>query len=297
MVVLALLAVGCSADDGTSWGRRLGQPVALLDRLTPGETTRAVVVDLRAAREKLGVGAVDPRTGSFEDPARRHYADLYAAAFPLTGEPRQLPVLDAVDLGRVSAVASNGYLGEEAVAVLATDQPFDEVAAALVAAGYTRDGSLVREEDPARTEFAGAASVVAGGEGVIAVGRSVDIVRAAAEGTAPGIRGVVRSLVDELSAPAAAAYEYGMDCPRALAVADDVDEDRGRLVVVADSPDAERLTADDPDAASFADMRFERPSVDADRVTVAMDYSSDTGAISPLVRILELVIGDVYDCG
>ena len=275
---IALLLTGCGADgvDG---------PPNLLDRLSPGPASRIVVVDLEAVREKLGVGALDPRAASFEDPAERSYSAIYGAAFPLVAQPRSDPVLDAVELGRVTAAAGNGYPGGRyAVTVLATDQPFDEIARALEDAGYTRDGAVLHKEG----------QTVAGGDGVVAVGRNAGFVRAAVDGTAEGIHGVARELVEDLAAPAAQAFEFGTDCPRAVALADGTDG-AARLVVVTGAAAANHLTADDDGNPSFTGTRFDAPAADGDRVTADFTYAQD--GRPPLTILAETRAEDLYDCG
>lgn len=90
--------------------------------------------------------------------------------------------VDAIDLTRVTAVANNGPARRGLVVVLATEQPFEEVAGKLETTGYTRDGKLLVKPNPART------AAVAGGSGVIVIGSDREGVRAAAEDQAEGIR-------------------------------------------------------------------------------------------------------------
>ncbi len=87
--------------------------------------------DLRVIRARLGVGDLDPRTIAANDLVQRRYAALYATAVPLLASPAKPPLLEMIDLARVKAVATNGVgAGRRQVVVLATDQPFENLAAA-----------------------------------------------------------------------------------------------------------------------------------------------------------------------
>jgi hypothetical protein len=288
---LAAFLGGCGTS-GSSTGPPTGTD--LLDRLSPAGQPAAVYVDLRASRAKLGVGDLDPRAIAANDLAQRRYAALYATAFPLLANPAKLPLLDMIDLAKAKAVATNGVgAGRRQVVVLATDQPFENLAAALVAAGYQRDGSMLHQPDAARSV---GASTVAGGPGLIALGENADTVRAAAQGGAEGIRGPVRELVDSLGAPAILATSTAATCPTAIAFTDDIDGDRGRLVVVDAGANADRLTADDPNNTVLLGKRFDRPTIDHGRLTVTFSYQPDASP-RPLEILPEASLRDLYHCG
>jgi hypothetical protein len=282
-----LVLTGCGGSSPES-------AVDLLDRLTPGRTASAVVVDLRAAGEKLGVTGLDPRTAfASRNPGERRLAALFGAGFPLLAQPTSIPAVDAIDLTRVTAVANNGPAGRGLVVVLATDQPFAEVAGKLQAAGYTRDGDLLVKPNPARTA---AASAVGGGSGVIVIGSDREGVRAAVEDRAEGIEGLALDVLTNVDAPAAAVLAPGEGCPHAIAIADDIDEGRGRLVVVTPDARPDRVTANQPGNVSFKNRTFEPPTVDDDRVTVPFRYPTDATGHTPLLTLGELIPKDVYDC-
>jgi hypothetical protein len=151
----------------------------LIDRLSPAGQPAVVYVDLHAVRTALGIGELDPRKTLGTNVAQRRYAALYASAFPLLAKAVTVPLLDMIDLATAKAVATNGLgAGRHQVVVLATDQPFDDLAGKLVAAGYQRDGSVLHQENAARSV---GASTVAGGPGLIAVGEDTDAVRASAQ--------------------------------------------------------------------------------------------------------------------
>lgn len=291
---VSMLAAGLVTLAGCG-GPSSGSALELLDRLTPGETPSAVVVDLRAAGEKLGVTGLDPRTAfTTGDPAQRRMAALFGAGFPLLTQPVRIPALDAIDLTRVTAVANNGPIGRGLVVVLATEQPFDEVAGKLEAAGYTRDGDLLFKPNQARTA---AASAIAGGSGVIAIGADREAVRAAAENRAEGIEGLARDVLTELDAPAAVVMAPGEGCPHAIAVADDIEGGRARLVVVTPKAQPGLLSAARPGNSSFAGRTFDPPTVDGDRVTAAFTYPAGDGFRGPLLTVGETPAEDIYTCG
>jgi hypothetical protein len=210
----------------------------------------ATLVDLLRVRGDLQIGPTDPRQAfGSTNPADRRFAALFGIGFPLLEQPQQVPALDAIDLTRVAAVANNGLLaGRQLVVVLATAQPFAEIATKLRSAGYSGQGDVLTDKNlpPALA----AASTVAGGQGVVAIGADATAVQAAANGTAAGIHGVPRDLIAALNAPAATVFVPGSGCIQAIGLADDVADDRGSLAVVTDSPQAGRLTAGQPRTTS-----------------------------------------------
>ncbi|WP_046472505.1 hypothetical protein [Allosalinactinospora lopnorensis] len=295
IVVGTALLAGCSG--GGSGDSAAGPAVTLLDRLADIDETGAVAVDLERARQKLGVDAADTESALLsEDPAERHFGGLASAALgPLIG-PFDTPVTTAIDTSRVTAVASKGMgATTQRTTVLATDQPFSEVAEELEAEGYSRDGDVL--EAP-KTEQPMGIEAVSGDAEVIVVGDDAEAVRDAAEDRGDGSSGAVRELIESVDAPAAAAYAPGGGCPEAIAVADDIDDRRARVVVVTDSPQADRFTALQGEGAYFKGLSFDEPQVDGDRITAGLSYSEDNTAAHPLMMLTgDLPPDELYDCG
>jgi hypothetical protein len=288
----ALLAAGCGAAAGTDPAG--GSGLALLDRLTAGKIPGATVVDLQRVRRDLGLGDLDPTKAAMRDPAQQHYRSVYGAALPLLEQPVDVPALAAIDLGRVTAAANNGPgAGADQVVVLATDQSFTDVSVELETIGYMRDGDVLRRQNPTRTA---AASVVAGGPGVIALGQNRDEVQAAARGTAAGIHGAARDLLGALNAPAAVAVAPGSGCMTAVAIADDIDGGAARLAVATPRPRADRLAANKAGNGLFDEVTFGTVAITGDRLTVGMTYPQD-GTSDPVLDMLsEASPNLLYDC-
>jgi hypothetical protein len=278
LVPVMFAATGCGLFGGSD-----ASAIQLLDRLAPLDVPAAVVVDVAAVRRELGLGAA----GGNED-AERRFNGVVGNAYPLLTTPFQSAVRDAIDLGRVTRAVGNGGSGRQAVTVLATDQPFDDVAKALEAGGYKRDGKVLRAPGNSRSMEAGA---VAGGKGVIVVGGDAAAVLAAAEGRNGGIKGTVREVADSLKAPAVKVVAPKGACFKAMAAADDLKDRRGRLVVVASGATADKFAKQ----LQTVGYTLDPPKVDGERVTATLSYEEN--AATPL-RLVggEVPAKDIYNC-
>jgi hypothetical protein len=287
-LVLAVAGLsGCGSEPPSA--------VSLLDRLAPLTPPAAAVIDVSRARDDLGVGDIGFIDAlSSDDPAKARFGYLVSVGFPLLRSPVKVALLDALDSAKVTAVAANAVAyTRTAVTLIATDQPFDEIAEALVKAGYVRSGNLLR--GPATLKPV-EAQAVAGGEGVIAVGADIESVQAAAEGKGGGIKGPVRDLVTARDVPAAAAVETGTACPKALAVTDDVKNRRAQLVILDSAPKASRFTAG-RGSFIFRTFTFSEPKVDPDRITVDLTYPAGTTSPQPMESLYgETPIEGIYNC-
>jgi len=283
VLIPVLFAVaGCGLFGGSDT-----DDIKLLDRLTVLDVPAVVVVDVAAVRRGLGLGADYGKTDT-TSPAERRFIDLLGAAHPLLLTPFQSAAREAIDLGRVTAAAGNGGSGRQAVTILATDQPFEEVAKALEAGGYHRDGKVLRAPNNSRAMEAGA---VAGGKGVIVVGGDPAAVLAAAEGRNGGVKGTVRDVADSLKAPAVKVVAPNGACFKAMAAADDLKDRRGRIVVVANGATADKFAKQ----LQTVGYTIDPPKVDGDRVTATLTYEEN--AATPLQLVGgEVPSKDIYSC-
>src|SRR5918999_216783 len=98
---------------------------------------------------------------------RMNYSLAYRPGSPRS-RPEPTPLSEAIDGRRVKAAAAQPVAGAPAVLAVATDQPFDEIAAGLRKRRYVRrDDLLVSPEGFSRVVF----PVVAdGGDGVLVLG-------------------------------------------------------------------------------------------------------------------------------
>jgi hypothetical protein len=278
---------GCGSDPEPA--------VDLLDKLAPLTPPAAAVIDVSRARADLGVGDIGFIDAlKSDDPAKARFGYLVSVGFPLLRAPVKVALVDALDGNRVTAVASNAVAySRTSVTLIATDQPFDEIAEALVKAGYTRTDKLLRGPSSIKPVEAQA---VAGGDGVIAVGADMESVRIAAEGKGGGIKGTVRELVEARDVPAAAAMETGTACPRAIAVTDDVKNRKAQLVVLDSTPKASRFTAG-RGSFIFRTFSFSEPKVESGRLVVDLTYPAGTTSPQPMESLYgETPIEGIYNC-
>jgi hypothetical protein len=290
LLAVVLTLAGCDGDSGGGGGGSDNHAVALLDRLAPASPVGPVVVDVAWLRRALGVGTTyGAQSTDPAGPTKSRFTTVVSAAFPLLASARKSVVRDAIDLGRVTAAASNSVASLTGVSVLASDQPFEDVSKALVAGNYSLDGEVWRA--PADNRVSEAAAV-AGVKGLIIVGRDVAAVRAVAQGKNGGIKGTARELVESLNAPAVAVFaSQDGACPKAIAAADDIKDSRGRLVVLAAGARADRLANPLP----LSNFRLDEPKVDGDRLTALVTYDPAAG---PPLQIVggELSPDMIYKC-
>jgi hypothetical protein len=133
-----LALVACGGDDGEGGGGS-----DLVSRL-PGDARAVSVVDLTEVTKRLGLPEdANPTKPPGDDGAELTQARLFGYAgdsFPYLVRLEQ-PLTEAIDETRVTATASTPVSGPDSVTVLATDQPFDEIAERLEAGDYEdRDG-------------------------------------------------------------------------------------------------------------------------------------------------------------
>jgi hypothetical protein len=160
--------------------------------------------------------------------------------------------------------------------------------------GYTRNGRVLT----AAGARMGSGRAVAGADGLLAIGDTAATVERAVEAGAGNLSGTVKDLAAGLGGPAVSVVAPGRPCPTAIAVADELMDRKGRLVIVAGGVAPDRLRADESDLSVLKGLTFGEPAVDGDRMTVPFTYSDERFAQSPLgVLFGEVPLDEIYSCG
>jgi hypothetical protein len=293
VAALALLLGGCGGDDD---GAGSTAAAKLMDRLPAEQEHPGVtLVDLDRAREALDLPSdADPREPSGRGPSA--LLTTAGAAIPYLASPYESPLAEAIDAGRIQAAASTAIdFGPRAVSVIATDQPFDEIASALEASGWQRDGDVLTLSEGGASARVGA-SAVAGRDGVVVLGYDPGLVGSAAGGDVDPGSGLDRELATESDAPAVATFALDGGCLTGLAVASELDGN-AELTIVTDDPDPERLTIDEADSGILGRYEFEAPEVDGDRLRVRFKAPTEPYADPLAIVGGETTADQIYDCG
>jgi hypothetical protein len=295
MIVLApaaLAACGGGSDDGGSGGD-------LVERV-PGNARVIGFVDFEAAKETLGLPA-DADPSDLPDAEGEDFLAhqrLFAAAglaLPYLSRPTGPPLSEAIDHSRVNAAASAPIIGEDSMAVLATDQPFDEIAERLEADGYRRDGDVLVSDEPfLEIGF----RAVGAGDGVVAMAQTAEGVQAALDGGAGEGGEELRDLLDEVDAPIRAASRVEGNCLTGVAVGDELSPASGVLLMRAeDGAEAEAFRAEGIHQLGYARaFEFEESAADGDLASVGFDYPPRPGVTPTSLLMGELVLGSFYRC-
>lgn len=228
VLVFALTLVsGCGGDDETPEPGPSTLDVEVLARTAP---TAPVLfyADVAGAKEQAGLPAsADALQPDDPTPQALALVNSVGPALPVVQFPRS-EIAGAIDGGAITASASPALFAPEAVSAFRTEQPFGEIAEALVERGFERNGALLvaNSSDLAPPDFP---VVGDGGDGVVVVAGSVEAAERAIERTAlPGdvalmeeVTGVIRGL--ETPTP-------GRGCVRLVAVGQDLDPATGELL-------------------------------------------------------------------
>lgn len=310
LFVAVVLFVGCS---GSGNGEVPAEPPSELARMIPDNPFGVSEVDLLALKEALGLPAdADPSTPP-EGEADRRLASVTRAAVPFCGlgdespEPIDIAIGEAVDCSQVEAAAAPAGVGTWSLTIMRTAQPFEEIAASLVASGYSRQGRLlgyVGGDKPMRY-----LEVVASAEddSVIALSRDATVGFAALGVTAAAdARAELRALGALPAAPARTAWLGDGQCVAAHAIADRIEDERGELVVQLAADGKEVVAggftltehegfAGDPGAAEL--FEFDQPEADGDTLRVSFSLregeAREQGAIATFDA---LAFANPYEC-
>lgn len=274
-----------------------GGAVDLMERL-PASSPAAAYVDLDAAREQLGL----PADADLDDidltgePERARLLGVAALGLPHLAQPRDVPLTSALDTGQVHAAAATGSTSREyGVAVVRTDQSFDDLADALAQAGYEAEGELLVRGGPAlQVVF----PVVAdGGDGTIVLATSEEAARAVLDGdprSSPAVE-----LLDQVPGIAAAAVvpSSGLECG-AVGVGVDLEPATGEIVIFAgDDPDPAQAVPDPDALPALRQAELGEPQVDGDHVRIELEYETDVPLVNPTrLAASDITAEDVYRC-
>jgi hypothetical protein len=299
LAVVALTGAGCGSDSDSGESSASTDLAASL----PGDPTAVYYLDLEATRQELGVAAdTDPvseeaLTGDADDEQAAelyltagivlpHVTESFSERFELdaTGE--------AIDHSQVSAAASGeGGDGGRAV-VLATDQPFDEIAQSLEAAGFEADGDVLSgaNADP-EPAFPYVAET---GDGTVVLATEL----AAAEEAAAGETSAsdAAALAGKLDQPQRQALAAEQDCVRGFAVGGDAVGGELEIVIRVDGePDADRV-ANEAALISGGTIVLGEAEVDGDLVRVTA--TAPEGGDEPTGEFAGggVFTDDVYEC-
>jgi len=189
LATLVLMACGDSSGDEPQTPQADSVPGGeLLTRVSavvakdggPDEVTYANLSDARA---QLGDSPREPLSGPTAKGSEL-FSSVAIAAVPYAtyrGGLSPSPLNEAIDGGRVRTAASRtGLLGDTAVAVLQTSQPFAEISERLSTRGYRKEGDLLVTDQSFNEVYY---PVVAdAGNGVVVLAGSEDAARTALDG-------------------------------------------------------------------------------------------------------------------
>ena len=264
----------------------------------PADASLVTIVDFDALRTDLELGQdydVASLPGEQGSPELRatSYASVVLPQFRAltTTLDRDDPLLDAIDGSRISGAAT--VFDSPATAIIATDQPFDEISDELLEAGFEeRDGVLVapQEIDPSIDAVADL------GDGRIVLADEEETAGAVAAGEATGPPAA--ALLAEVDGPVRLAAELAGgatgDCVSAYSQGEDPAEGEGSLHLIAGpDPDPELV---DIDPLGPVDST-EDPVANGDRVDLDYMFSLDQapGGIA-FPAAASFGVPEVYDC-
>ena len=297
-LTLAVALPACGDDGGGEEGADAVAPTpdvtALLDYV-PADPSGIRLVDLGAAREELGLPADADASEPGGSDAQSHLAAAASAVIPYLSLPRPRPVQDAIDHGAIAAAAGNLVQGPPGITVLATSQPLDDVAAALVTEGYQREGDVL-EGDSSFVE--GSYSVIAdAGENVLVLGYARGTVQQAISGS-PGTDNPARALVEDVKGVArGAVVPADLGCINGIAVGESADLESGEIrIQVSGEASAKRFQL--PDTLTLPEFEFEKPGVDGEALTATVGVDPQSGLLNGPISLLDTDLSpdEIYAC-
>jgi hypothetical protein len=292
---VAALVAGCGSDSS--------DPGELADAL-PGDPSIVSYIDLDAAREALELpDDADPADyddlGDPSDPTPESQLVTAAAnALPHVTEPflRRFETdatALAFDHSQVSAAAASQD-PEARVAVVQTDQPFDEIADSLESSGFELDGDVYAGES---VEPAVAFPYVADlGDGRVVVARDREQADAALAGEDEP--GEAAELLAEVEPPQreATAITTEETCVTGLALGGTPGGSEVEIALRVDGEADGELVADElPASLGGEPVSLDEPEADGDLVRVTATAAEDVD-ISALYASGALMPDQLYDC-
>jgi hypothetical protein len=273
----------------------------LAQYLPTGEPGSVYFADVAAARKELKLPA-DAEALPYEsvvdqsiDPASAEW-DLMTAVQPalsplgLSDEAKASldPVAEAFDDRAISAAVSGG--AEAAMTAIKTTQSFDDLAEALEAEGFDRDGDTLNSSTHPRVT-----EVTDAGDGVILISNQPE---AAADAAAdpPGGPKESLELLERADQPIGLAIGgNGQSCVEAYGGWENAAGTKGTFAFeTSDAVEADRIETDALSDGGGGDLA--EPQIDGSVVEVPFTASSDSRPA--VVRaIVSATFGNLYDCG
>ncbi len=225
-MLIALVAMaGCGGDDGGDTPDTNGDLSAkeLAAKLPEAKFAQAAAVDVSAAKKAAGQPAdANPLELGLEPQEYRLGVSAYFGLRSLSARVAN-PVRDAFDNALITAYAGRPYPADNAVTLVSTPQPYEEIAAALEEDGWERDGDVLSSDgDPEEVTY----TAIAPGEGFIVLGYDPEVVSAVASGDAPPSETGELELLANLDAPAVFAdipSGENLDCVESITYEDPID--------------------------------------------------------------------------
>lgn len=308
LAAAVILLAGCSDSDSGE----VAEPPSELARMIPTNPFGVSELDLVALKDALGLpGDADPAAAP-ESEAERRLAAVARTALPFcshTGEPIEPideAIGEAVDCAKVEAAAAPAGVGHWSLTIMRTSQPFEEIAASLVAAGYVRQGRLLGYVEGRRPMRYPEVVASAEDDSVIALARDRTVGFGALRGPrAADATPVLAALGALPPAPARTAWLGDGQCIAAYAIADRIEDQRGELLVelAEDRADAtvdgftlteHEAFAGQPGAPELFD--FDPPEADGDTLRVGFSLRERAQEAGAIATFDELAFADPYEC-
>jgi len=287
LLCVAALAAGAGCGGG-------GGVDQALDHL-PQDTRAVGTVDLKQIRLSLGL----PKNADLEQPSgdlsssQSRLAVAAGTVIRFLSVPVDSPLRRAIDQGRIRAAAGE-LASSQGVTVLVTDQPLDDVAEELSGQGFQDQDGILVSDRPSRPPGARA---IGGGDGLLVVGASEQVVRdaLAREGGGGGPQDLLKRLDGPLRV---ASYVPGGNCVRGFGASDEVGIDKGELVIQpASAPDPARVRLGQGLASRRLALEDAKVRRDGDLLRLSVGRQGASGGLSPAqIAIADVLVSDIYRC-
>ncbi len=295
-----LAIAGCGSDDsgesGDS-GAAGGAPPGELAALVPeGAFSKIAEADFAGARKALDLPVdFDPRDGLDASGPERRFSEAVLPTIPFYVGPQPIPVGKVLDGGLIQSAAAEGEGGASEVIVVRTDQPFEQIAAGLVEAGYKRRGRILNYTGDVNDVRYPEVVAADGDESLIAISgeRTRGFAALGAAPAAPDSRPELALLGELPEAPVRIADGelIGAGCA-SVGVADQLAEGKAELVVLVEGEEAsaEALQLD-----GIAGLEPGELEVSADSIRAPLTFGLETPG-APGTAIADAFPSTIYEC-
>lgn len=302
-----------AALGGCGGGSKDESPTDRLTDYLPAGSRATTLVDFEGVKQQLGLPADEPlptydrlnvdislqrnRTAAADlyDAAAVTVAPLYDPAtsdvVALGGDRRRDALSRALDTGAITAAAANERRSDEAVTVVRTRQPFDELADSLAGGDYVRDGDTLTA-----VALQGTSLTNAGGGVIVFATHGASTGDLAA--SPPGGPAPQSAIVDRAKDVVAAAGEGpARGCVVAFGGWHDADGGEGTLRLSLDRP-AETARLMPGAIALNGGLELGTPTADGDAIEIGYRLEQPENSVSPVDDLIEgAPLRRLYDCG